>query len=221
MIQALARNLGLWLRQHPRLGRWSLRLLPDFGVVIQIEPIGKFRIRLRRNRSYWLRDPLALEQFPLGVLQSLLPPGSVVYDVGANIGLYTRFCVNRFGASKVIAFEPMMENRSQLAQNVELGKIAEQTTILPYALGNVDGELQLQVDDLSSGSAALDVVTGGEAAPGRKQYGFPPKKASVMCRRLDSLMTELALPVPDLIKAKSKPGAAVMNLRRIVLRAAP
>jgi FkbM family methyltransferase len=177
-----------------------LQLLPDFAVNIHIDPIGKFRIRIRRNRSYWLRDPLALEQFPLAALQSLLRPGSVVYDVGANIGLYTRFCVNRFAARKVIAFEPMGENRSQLAQNIELGKITEETTVLPYAIGNLDGEVELQIDDLSSGSATLDVVTRGEAAPGRKQYGFPPKKASVMCRRLDSLIPELDLPVPDLIK---------------------
>ena len=65
------------------------------GLVRRTPAIGLFRIRARRNRSFWLRDPLAQERFPLAALRALVRPGDVVYDVGANIGLYTRFFAAR------------------------------------------------------------------------------------------------------------------------------
>ncbi len=200
MMRQLCTSLALWLRRKPRLGRWALRMLPDFPLNIQIPPIGSFRIRVRQNRSFWLRDPLILEQFPLGALAALIHGGETVYDVGANIGLYTRLLLNFFHAKHVVAFEPMTQTRSLLIQNVALGNIADKVTLLPYALSNMDGQQLLQVDDFSSASSTLDTVTSGSAAPGRQQYGLSPKTEQVMCRRLDSLLGELALPTPDIIK---------------------
>jgi len=55
--------------------------------------------RLRSNGPYEREFGLAL----LGAIR----PGDVVWDVGANIGLYTRQFIERAGSSgKVIAFEP-------------------------------------------------------------------------------------------------------------------
>jgi FkbM family methyltransferase len=157
------------------------------------------RIRLRRNRSYWLRDPLTHERFPLSALRSFIQPGTVVYDVGANLGLYTRFCCF-FGAAHVVAFEPMTDNRKALVHNLTLGGIQQRVTVLPYALSDVDEEQDFQIDDLSSASAALNVVTGGGPALGRRSFGFGPKTERVHCRRLDSLLAEGKLPPPDVLK---------------------
>jgi FkbM family methyltransferase len=200
MLRASAARLGLWLRHHPLAGSWALRALPDFPVTINIPPIGPFRIRVRRNRSFWLRDPLTLETFPLAALQALMRPGYVVYDVGANIGLYTRFLAHCFRAARVVAFEPMTENLAQLRANIDLGSITDRVTVVPYALADSDGQQELQEDDLSTATAALSSVTEGRAAVGRRQYGLPPKSELVTCRRLDSAVTELNLPVADVIK---------------------
>ncbi len=200
MLQWLLGRIGNRLRLHPRLGRWSLRMLPDIPLTIQIRGIGPFRIRLRRNRSYWLRDPLLLEQFPLAALEHWVRPGTTVYDVGANMGLYTRIFLNYLQAEHVVAFEPMKDNLKQLDVNLQLGGIRDRVTVVPCALSDADGENEFQVDDLSTASATLTVVTGGEAAAARKQYGFEPKTETVMCRKLDSLMGELNLPPPDVIK---------------------
>jgi FkbM family methyltransferase len=194
------RILGNWLRRHPGLARWALLLLPDVTWQINIAEIGKLKIRTRRNRSYWLRDPLSQERFPLEALRALVRPGATVYDVGANIGLYSRFLVNCFGAARVIAFEPMRDNVAQLISNLELGGIKDQVTILPIALCDSDEQQELQLDDFSSASAALSSVTGGEASQGRKQYGLLPKTEAVTCRRLDTVIEELNLPPPDVIK---------------------
>jgi FkbM family methyltransferase len=200
MLRAIAGRLGSWLRLHPRAGGLALKALPDFPLTIVIPPIGPFRIRLRRNRSFWLRDPLTHETFPLAALQALMRPGYVVYDVGANIGLYTRFLANCFRAAKVVAFEPMRENLAQLRTNIDLGNIADRVTVVPYALADSDGQEELQEDDLSTATAALSSVTEGRAADGRRAYGLPPRSKWVTCRRLDSVVTELNLPVADVIK---------------------
>lgn len=200
MVSRTTRSLANWLRGHPRLAGWALKLLPDVPMTVTIPPIGRFRIRARRNRSFWLRDPLTLERFPLAALKTLIRPGDVVYDVGANIGLYTRFCLTAFGAGRVVAFEPMTDNRKQLEQNVDLGGLRDKVKVLPFALSDADGVQDLQVDDLSSASAVLSVVTGNEAAQGRRQYGFAAKSESVTCRRLDSVLAAGDLPRPDVIK---------------------
>ena len=87
MLRLASQKIGLWLRDHPRLGGWALRLCPDIPIAITVPSIGPFRIRLRRHRSFWLRDPLTHDRFQLGALKCFVQPGSTVYDVGANIGL--------------------------------------------------------------------------------------------------------------------------------------
>ena len=195
-----ARTIANWLRTHPWTARWALRLLPDVPVTITIPAIGRFRIRTRRNRSFWLRDPLAHEAIPLAALRVLVQPGDTVYDVGANIGLYTRVFVACFKAGRVVAFEPMTDNLAQLRENTAMGGVREKVTVLPYALADADGTQDLQVDDISSASAALTVVTGNRAAEGREHYRFPPKSEPVTCRRLDLVIAEEHLPPPDVIK---------------------
>src|SRR4029079_3332455 len=133
------------LRRQPVLGRWALNCLPDWPLRIQIPPIGRFHIRLRRHRSFWLRHPLTHEQFPLGVLQRLIRPGAVVYDVGANVGLYARFMTSVFGAGRVICFEPMTENRKLLEANLRESPQPDRMSLLPYALCDTNGEEELQV----------------------------------------------------------------------------
>jgi FkbM family methyltransferase len=200
VIERALRPAANWLRGHPKLAGWALRLLPDLPKTITIPQIGRFRIRLRRNRSFWLRDPLCHEGFPLAALRALVRPGDVVYDIGANIGLYTRLCVSCFRAGAVVAFEPMSDNLEQLRENIILGGIGERVTVLPYALSDADDTQELQVDDVSSASAVLAVVSENRASEGRMRYRLPPKSESVICRRLDSLLADATIRPPDVMK---------------------
>jgi hypothetical protein len=94
-----ARNwLHHQVRTKPWLGRLVLKCIPDIPRVIQIPGIGPFRIHLRRNRSFLLHPPLFLEGFMLSALERAIRPGDTVFDVGANLGLYTRFMISYFKA---------------------------------------------------------------------------------------------------------------------------
>lgn len=47
-----------------------------------------------------------------------MQPGEVLYDVGANIGIYTLYAASK--GINVVAIEPVLENFHRLVQNVEL-----------------------------------------------------------------------------------------------------
>jgi FkbM family methyltransferase len=179
-------------------------------------------IRLRRNRSLWLRDPLESEHFPFTMLQCLVRPGDVVYDAGANLGLYCRYLVSWLGAGQVVAFEPIRDNQLLIERNLALGGIQNQVRVLPIALADLDGEAEFQVDDMQSSSGTLDRVSGGQPAVGRRNLRLPPLTAAVRCRTLDSLLDE-GLPPPAVIKIDVE-GAEVLLLkgaRQVLGRWAP
>jgi len=185
--------------KNRKLGLFALRLVPDVRHRIKVDTIGPFEIRLRRNRSFWIRSPLAAEAVMLGYLKHLTRPGDVVYDIGANVGLYARFLA-RFGAGQVMAFEPMSENIELLRANVALaGPDASRIRVLTLAVGDKDGNELLQVDDVMSATASLDRLNDGEASFGRKTYGLPPRTEAVRVAKLDTLIAE-GLPPPQVMK---------------------
>lgn len=148
----------------------------------------------------------------LGALQRLVKPGDIAFDAGANIGLYSRFLVQRFDAAKVFAFEPMAQNQVLLRRNICLGNCRDRIEVIRVALADYDGYDQFQTDDMSSASGTLNVVTGGEACQGRRQYGLPPLIETVSVRRLDTLVEEGSVPIPQIIKIDVE-GAGELLLR--------
>jgi len=75
-----------------------LRAIPDIRWRVNVAEVGPMVISLRRNRSYWLRPALAHETFMLDAMRRIVRPGDVVYDAGANIGLYVRIPLQMFSA---------------------------------------------------------------------------------------------------------------------------
>ncbi len=115
---------------------------------------------LRRIRaSHYLHQlrhyPLASEPDLLGC-RELLQPGDVVIDVGANIGVYTRFCSEYVGASgHVHSLEPIPETFSYLRTNVDALKLGN-VTLYPYAASDVDEtHAAMSMPDYASGGANI------------------------------------------------------------------
>jgi FkbM family methyltransferase len=193
-------HLNRLIRTNPRLGRLAIKSIPNLRWSVDLQGIGAMTINLRRNRSYWLRDPLLHEAFMLNALGRLIRPGDTVHDAGANIGLYVRFMLQCFAAGRVVAYEPMSLNQTYLKRNIRRGGCEGLVQLVRAALTDYDGTAEFQVDDLSSASGTLDDVAGGAACQGRRQYGFPPLTESVAVSRLDTLVEQAVVPPPDLIK---------------------
>lgn len=65
-----------------------------------------------------------------------LPRGAVLWDVGANVGLYSVYAALR-RSCRVFAFEPSVFNLELLARNISLNCVQDRVTIVPLALSDV------------------------------------------------------------------------------------
>lgn len=189
------------------------KILPDRIVTRNITGLGPFAFRLKRHRWLLGDHPFSgHHQSTLGLFRQIIHHDDMVYDIGANIGYYTRFIVQDMGAKHVIAFEPMSENVELLERNVKLGNLEANVKVLAMALSDHDGSESLQIDDVMGGTAVLDSVSGGEASASRKRLGLKPKTETVNIRRLDHLIEEMKLPRPDVMKIDTE-GAEAIVLR--------
>lgn len=148
----------------------------------------------------------------LAAIERLLPRRGVIYDIGANIGLYCRFIAQHFDPGRIYAFEPVEENCRLLAKNIEIGKCADKVILVPSAAGDEDGMVRFQMDDLTSYSGTLSMVTNGRPSASREQYGMKPLERLVKVTRLDTAVRELHMNLPDVIKMDIE-GAEAMALR--------
>lgn len=206
--------LANWVRRQPMLRRAAhgcVSAIPDARWTTNVEHLGKVRIRLRRHR-WFLWEAFGGHDGPLfAAFDRLIRDGDVVWDVGANIGVYTRVIRQWFHAGPIVAIEPMADNFALLEANIALGGLRD-VTALRLALSDRSGEETLQVDDVTSGTAVLDSVAGGEASAGRRAAGLPPVTERVKLERLDDLIARDHLPPPAMMKIDTE-GAEVHVLR--------
>ena len=164
------------IRKSPRLARLALACMPDFHIRIRVPEIGPLRIRLKRDRYLWLRPPLANEWYPLAALKSLVRPGDTVWDVGAHLGLYSRWLIQHLKAGTVCAFEPLPQNLPELEHNLALGKLGEKVKAFPWALAKTRAEAESWA------------------------HGLRPVTQKVTTRSIDSVLAKREVPVPAVIK---------------------
>ena len=87
-----------------------------------------------------------------------IKPGDVIWDVGANVGYYTRKFSDSVGsAGQVFAFEPFPATAARL--RAELTGV-ETVTVLPVALGAETGTVSMREGDDEFGATSRIVAQG-------------------------------------------------------------
>lgn len=81
-----------------------------------------------------------------------IPEGSVLWDVGANIGLYAIYAAKARNC-RVYAFEPSVFNLELLARNIFLNDLQRQITIVPIALNDRPGPNLFKMSTTAWGGA--------------------------------------------------------------------
>jgi FkbM family methyltransferase len=197
-----------------RAARLALRAVPDVPVTMNVPELGRLRFGLRRHRWLLGANCLGGHATTLATFHRLVRPGDTFYDVGANIGYYARFVLRHLPVGRLVAFEPMSANVRLLQANVELGGYGggDRVTVLPFALGDRAGREDLQVDDMSDGSAVLTSISGGRASEGRRHLGLAPKTEQIEVLRMDDVIARESLPPPNVIKIDTE-GAEASVLR--------
>ncbi len=122
--------------------------------------------------------------------------GSVFYDVGANVGVYTLFA-SLISEAKTYSFEPSSSNFETLVKNINVNGI--QKNAIPYCMGldNKAAFTRLYMPNLDQGSSGHSV---GEAVdPLLKPADFPFSQG-IFSTTLDELVEKWGFPVPTYIK---------------------
>jgi FkbM family methyltransferase len=82
-------------------------------------------------------------------------PGSVVYDVGANVGIYSLLASSRVGPSGMVyAFEPQPRNLLYLRRHMTLNHV-QNCVILETAISNTAGTLRFSAASLEPSMGRL------------------------------------------------------------------
>ena len=77
-----------------------------------------------------------------------IPENSVLWDIGANVGLYTCYAAKKSNC-RVFAFEPSVFNLEVLARNIHLNGLSDLVTIIPLPLS-----IELSINKLNMTSTS-------------------------------------------------------------------
>ncbi len=83
-----------------------------------------------RIRTFATKEPETLDWI------DSFDSNAVVWDIGANIGLYSIYATKKKNA-RVFAFEPSVFNLEFLAKNIHANQLQEKVVIFPLALSNI------------------------------------------------------------------------------------
>lgn len=160
-----------------RIVRKPLEWIPRSTVlpVLQGPLRGAHWIAGSATHGCWLGSYEAGKQL---VFQQAVQPGSVVYDVGANVGFYTLLASRVTGPTgSVYAFEPFPDNINYLRRHLALNNTGN-VTVIAAAVSSESGEMNFSPGELneegrlsSTGSLRVcvvsldDVVRSGSAKP--------------------------------------------------------
>jgi len=183
-IQSISQSVGL---EQP-LSRlyWSLYLRVKTTNTLQVgETTAEFHVS---TRPEFRRIEQCMDEREVARdILSQMEPDEVIFDIGANIGVYACLAAKKVTTGKIFAFEPHSETRTRLEENVELNNVPVQ--VLPYALASESGsaELAVEQDVLGAGTHSLTSAR-------------PQSSVTVEQRTGDELVTESNLPNPNVIK---------------------
>ena len=159
-VQLLTAFFGRW-RRLTVLARLSDRLAPEASVTVNGWDITLYVPD--RTAVYWPRHGFASEPGTLAWIDGF-EAGDVLYDIGANVGIFTIYAAKARGA-RVVAFEPNPFSYRVLVRNLELNGITGRVTPLCLALGGATGPETLALSHMESGSTG-NRLAGGEDGEG-------------------------------------------------------
>ena len=143
-----------------------------------------------RINTFATKEPETLEW-----VDSILE-GSVLWDIGANIGLYSIYAA-KARKCRVYAIEPSVFNLELLARNIFLNKLHNQITIIPLALSDQFGLNMFKMSTTEWGGA---LSTFGRDFD---QNGAPLKdifQYQILGLSMNDVVSLLRIPQPDYIK---------------------
>lgn len=143
-----------------------------------------------RIKTFASKEPETLEWI------DNLAPGSILWDIGANIGLYSVYAAKKSNCT-VYAFEPSVFNLELLARNIYLNQLTDKVCIVPLALSD-----EMSVSHMRMTSTDW----GGALSSFGKEFGWDGKSIRqtfeyrMVGISMQDVVEKLNIPLPDYIK---------------------
>jgi FkbM family methyltransferase len=101
--------------------------------------------------GYWRRDISRVDPFLLSVVREHVHPNMTVWDIGANVGLFSFASASR--GAKVIAVEADLWLATLMNRSIRLNQLP--VTVLPAAVSDAQGVTQLHLSQEGKSSNSL------------------------------------------------------------------
>ena len=162
IIKTFLKKYGLKLRQTSLGSNKLLGNLHGFLTILvhnsEYVNYGPFTIQFHKHDRIISKKLILYGEYEkreINILCSLIKPGDIVLDIGANIGLYTLFLSSAVGKDgKVIAVEPDPENVKILKNNLVKNK-CKNVEVLEMALASKTEGGNLFRNDTNRGHSSL------------------------------------------------------------------
>jgi len=176
---------------------------------IGLEKIWNRVVKIKVNESYlFFHSPNWLSEYRARTLLTKepetiawidqIPEGSTIYDIGANIGIYSIYGAFKRNL-KVVSVEPSPLNLELLFRNIQSNQLQSKITIVPIALSNEDNVQNLymqQGDNIWGGAHNSSGSTMSQDGSFMKNFIV----SSQFAMKMDSLILNCNLPVPSFLK---------------------
>lgn len=143
-----------------------------------------------RSESFSDKEPETLTW-----LESI-PEGAVLWDIGANVGLYSVYAAKRNNV-RVFAFEPSVFNLELLARNIFLNNLQGRVTIVPVALSDALGPSLFKMSSTAWGGALSTFGQDFDQHGGKLNSIFEYQTIGMT---MDEAVRLLGIPAPRFIK---------------------
>ena len=188
------------LPEHPMLKVLSAYSHPKFGLpaILPLDyPRSELMLYVTSNAEFKKRV-FACEKEPWTVawLEREVGHGSVLYDIGANVGAYSLIAASR--GSSVIAFEPGYASYARLCDNIVLNGFDDSIVPVPLLLAPTTGQTRFDYSSLPPGYAKHAVE--GEGTTGSRTPAAPVFRQHALAMRLDDAVRTFVLPPPTHVK---------------------
>jgi FkbM family methyltransferase len=143
-----------------------------------------------RSKSFSIKEPDTL------IWLEGIPKNAVLWDVGANVGLYSVYAAKR-NKIRVFAFEPSVFNLELLARNIFNNYLQECVTIVPIALSDTLGPNLFKMSSTAWGGALSSFGEEFDQHGDKLNSIFEYR---TMGMTMDEAVRLLKIPVPRFIK---------------------
>ncbi len=143
-----------------------------------------------RHKTFFTKEPETLAWI------DSFEKGSVYYDVGANIGLYSIYAAKK-RRNQVFCFEPSFFNLEFLARNIYYNNLEKNIVIFPIALNDKISVSKLNLKSTEWGGAlsAFDKEIDSHGKKYQSKFSY-----NTIGFDLDTLVSIYQIPLPNYIK---------------------